>query len=242
MNTDPGDDIRSALSEIVTDLDVRLANKKIQLARVMSERRPRTRPEADRQAAVIGEALAEFDALGADKKPPAVVREAAWLLAHLDVLKEQMDTLPGGPMVVRFKGCKRCRMNDFTPVFTYEWPNGDVWVWNIDRAMDVLRENRPRPLVAVPVDDAKAILAKNEIDPAHVPHVDPNQAGIAVELAVGDHKELVLIDGNHRMARCVEMNQPFKVWVLDEAESGRCLIRKNGFVDVDGFKGVVFAE
>ncbi len=58
---------------------------------------------------------------------------------------------------------------------------------------------------------------------AHIDHVDPSVPGIAGQRLGG----ICLMDGNHRARRCLRDGLPFSVYVLDLAESTRCLIHSD---------------
>src|SRR5439155_17198266 len=65
--------------------------------------------------------------------------------------------------------------------------------------------------------------------PAHVDHVDPKYPGIISHVWYADPagEDLhghVLIDGNHRAARCLRDGLPYFAYVLSECESREILL------------------
>jgi hypothetical protein len=65
----------------------------------------------------------------------------------------------------------------------------------------------------------------------HVAHVDSTRPGIIahVQCEADDGEVIkahVLIDGNHRAARCLQLNRPFTAFLLTEEESQSILLRK----------------
>ncbi len=118
--------------------------------------------------------------------------------------------------------CAECQQKQRLPrVFTFERNDGQVFTWAIDLAIKFCGDGRvPFP---VPLQDLETILAVNEINPAHLEHVDPNIPGIACTCDANDGCPLlVLIDGSHRAAQCLKERRPFLVYLLTEEESLRC--------------------
>ncbi len=84
----------------------------------------------------------------------------------------------------------------------------------------------------VELDDesVRASVHYSEIDAEHVLHVNTAYPGIIAHIfyrtADGDEVQAhLLIDGNHRAARCLQENQPYFAYLLSEEESRAIVIR-----------------
>lgn len=103
------------------------------------------------------------------------------------------------------------------------------WVFDVDRARKLVSDGRqPIELSAA---DLEFCVETTRIHWMHVPHVDVQYPGIMAHVwhTHADGRRThghVLIDGNHRAARCLMMGRPFYIYVLSEAESRRILLRE----------------
>jgi hypothetical protein len=97
----------------------------------------------------------------------------------------------------------------------------DRHFFNVDRAKGIVAHGR----TAIPISTATVLrlLAVNEYDVAHLPHVDPGKPGI-LALRFGG---LVLLDGIHRAACCIRDNKSFSAYMLDHEESQSCIVRED---------------
>jgi hypothetical protein len=97
----------------------------------------------------------------------------------------------------------------------------DRHFFNVDRAKGIVTDGR----TAVPISAGTVLrlLAVNEHDVAHLPHVDPGTPGI-LALRFGG---LVLLDGIHRAACCIRDNKSFRAYMLDHEESQTCIVRED---------------
>lgn len=104
--------------------------------------------------------------------------------------------------------------------------------WNVSKAKRLVSDGRTP--IAQPVDVLKAAFSREEQLPTgeivtllgfyvhaeHVAHVDPDSPGIAA-FALDSY---ILIDGHHRVARCLQLGRPtFDVYFLTKKESDAVL-------------------
>lgn len=106
---------------------------------------------------------------------------------------------------------------------------GRNFVFDVERANQLARDGREP--VEVEEASARTSVEMSRICEAHVGHVDPSRPGIIAHVqCLADDGELikghVLIDGNHRAARCLELARPFFAFLLTEEESAAILLRK----------------
>lgn len=86
-----------------------------------------------------------------------------------------------------------------------------------------------REAVEVEEDSVRASVHDSVIHDAHIDHVDPSFPGIIAHVfyrteegeSVQAH---VLIDGNHRAARCLREGRPYHAYLLTEEESRAILL------------------
>lgn len=102
------------------------------------------------------------------------------------------------------------------------------WVYDVDRARKLVSDGREA--VALETSDVKYLVNDSRIHEEHINHVNTKYPGIIAHLW-GPQKDgevvhgHVLIDGNHRAARCLRDKIPFRAYLLTEAESERILLR-----------------
>ena len=106
---------------------------------------------------------------------------------------------------------------------------GRNFIFDVDRAIEIVQDGRE----PVELDDrsVRVSVEMSRIREEHVPHVDWKRPGIIAHVrCLADDGEVikgqVLIDGNHRAARCLELNQPYFAYLLTEQESEAILLRK----------------
>ncbi|QDS98883.1 hypothetical protein [Adhaeretor mobilis] len=106
---------------------------------------------------------------------------------------------------------------------------GKNYIFDVQRAMELVQDGREPTEVE---DESVRLSVKNSwIDDVHVTHVDPTKPGIIAHVFAkaddgDDIHAHVLIDGNHRAARCLQLEKPYFAYVLTEQESKDILIRK----------------
>lgn len=123
--------------------------------------------------------------------------------------------------------CPRCRV--MFPVYVYTVPPGypleGEHAWNVTRAIEISC-SKPREIRLVPRENTRRIVERNGpdgIEAGHLDHVDPAFPGIAVPfLDETGGPVMIIIDGNHRAARCIRDNLDFYVYYLDLQESEAC--------------------
>lgn len=119
--------------------------------------------------------------------------------------------------------CQRCRGGRETYLYldrTYEF--------DVDRARKLVEDGREP--VEVEDDSVRASVEHSDIDDDHVLHVNPAYPGIIAHIfyRTADGTEVqahLLIDGNHRAARCLKDQRPFFAYVLSEEESRSIVVR-----------------
>lgn len=103
-----------------------------------------------------------------------------------------------------------------------------AWVYDVDHARRIVSDGREA--VEIEPDDVAYCVDNSRIHEQHLDHVNPIYPGILAHLwgngqdGTIEHGHL-LIDGNHRAARCLRDKLPFKAYVLSEEESERILLR-----------------
>jgi len=96
----------------------------------------------------------------------------------------------------------------------------DRYFFNVDKAKKIVSDGRPP--ITIPEATLKRMIAVNEHAPVHLAHVDVNRPGIMLQRFGG----LVLLDGIHRAAMCLEQGLAFQAYMLNYEESLACLIRQ----------------
>ncbi len=119
--------------------------------------------------------------------------------------------------------CPHCRSGAET--FSYL---GGAYLFDVDAARDLVGDGRE----PVEVDDASVRLSMDglKLVSEHVDHVNPAFPGIIAHVSFPDPsgevlRGHVLIDGNHRAARCLRDGRPFFAHLLSEPESEAVLLR-----------------
>jgi hypothetical protein len=87
-----------------------------------------------------------------------------------------------------------------------------------------------REPVEVDPDSVRESVEITTVDETHVDHVNPAYPGIITHVWFCDddgaeHHGHLLIDGNHRAARCLRDGRPFFAYVLTEDESRAVVLR-----------------
>lgn len=124
--------------------------------------------------------------------------------------------------------CSRCRRTERNRGETF-WCYNKTFIFDVDEARKLVAQPG-RELFELDEDDVAASIDRCEINEQHVAHVNPDIPGIVAHVYFRDDDGTVvhghrLIDGHHRATRCVQLNQPFQVYVLTEQESIDILIR-----------------
>jgi hypothetical protein len=134
-------------------------------------------------------------------------------------------TEPARPPEHPLPECCRKKLNG-GEVYRYFGRN---FVFDVDRANELIRDGR-QP-IEVEDESVRRSVELCRIREEHVAHVNPARPGIIAHVeCLADDGEVVkghvLIDGNHRAARCLELALPFYAYVLSEEESESILLRK----------------
>lgn len=103
-----------------------------------------------------------------------------------------------------------------------------AYVYDVDRARELVSDGRQA--VEMEVDDVAYCVDNSRIHEQHLDHVNTEFPGILAHLwgpgesGQWEHGHL-LIDGNHRAARCLRDGLPFSAYLLSEDESEAILKR-----------------
>ena len=115
--------------------------------------------------------------------------------------------------------CVRCRDAGGGQFYTYEFGDGRVWHFDVGLAARVALEH-PETLGLVAVADLLEHTRKNEVDEAHVHHVDETIPLLAVTLEVDGTLGAILIDGNHRLRKLAALGvTDVQVYVLNREQT-----------------------
>lgn len=103
-----------------------------------------------------------------------------------------------------------------------------IYLFDIDLARAIVNDGR-QPVELEP-DDVRHSVDNCRIYPEHLDHVNPKYPGIIAHIWYPEPDGTilhghVLIDGNHRAARCLRDSLPYFVCVLSEEESRQVLLR-----------------
>ena len=120
--------------------------------------------------------------------------------------------------------CRHCKSSS-SETFRYM---SKQYIYDVDRAREITSDGR-KP-VEVDPESVRYSVDNCRIHDDHVPHVNTTYPGIIAHLqyvtAAGERvKAHLLIDGNHRAARCLQLGIPYMAYVLTEAETKAVLIR-----------------
>jgi hypothetical protein len=104
----------------------------------------------------------------------------------------------------------------------------ELFVFNVDLANRLVADGR-EPVEVEEQSVRMSIAERADINSEHVPKVDPTRPGVIAHVQYrSETGELfaghVLIDGNHRAARCLELNRPFFAYLLTADESRAVLL------------------
>jgi hypothetical protein len=99
-------------------------------------------------------------------------------------------------------------------VFEYTVPDRGTLLFNIDAAKKAVADGRILRTVEIDRAEMEHIASRNLIRAEYVAAADHTQPGIAAPMLVDDEVIYILIDGNHRCARAVQINAPFFAHIL----------------------------
>lgn len=113
--------------------------------------------------------------------------------------------------------CKHCRSGE--EVFRYMQRR---YVFDVDLAREIANDGREP--VEVEEADVQFSVDSSRIYEEHVQHVNIKYPGIIAFIHyITEEGELItahlLIDGHHRAARCLQLNEPFFAFLLTQEES-----------------------
>lgn len=109
------------------------------------------------------------------------------------------------------------------------WYFHELYVFDVDKANELTADGR-EPVEVAEESVRMSLAERAKLTPEHIARVDPARPGIIAHVHYRtDEGEVfkghVLIDGNHRAARCLELDRPFFAYLLSEEESRDILIR-----------------
>ena len=119
--------------------------------------------------------------------------------------------------------CPHCRSGPET-----YWYMKHRYLFDVDLAREFVQDHRAP--VEVEEESVRQSVEWSVIHPEHIGHVKTQYPGIITHVwyPQPNGEELhghLLIDGNHRAARCLELGIPFFAHVLTEEESRRILLK-----------------
>jgi hypothetical protein len=104
---------------------------------------------------------------------------------------------------------------------------GTWYEFDVERAKEMVRDGRA-PAEVEP-ESVRESVENSRITDEHIDHVDPSIPGLIAHVWYTDEDGTVhghiLIDGNHRAARCLRDGRAFFAYVLTEEESRAILWR-----------------
>ena len=115
--------------------------------------------------------------------------------------------------------CSARRQKGTTEVYLIS-EGEDRYFFNVDKAKTMAMDGRPAIVIAE--STLRRMASVNDYSKLHLAHVDPGRPGIMVRRFGG----LVLLDGIHRVVRCLEEGRVFCAWMLNYQESLACLVRQ----------------
>ncbi len=123
--------------------------------------------------------------------------------------------------------CPHCRSGRET-----YWYMKHRYLFDVDLARRIVQDGRDP--MEVEEESVRLSVEDTVIYPEHVQHVNTIYPGIITHLWYPlDDGELVhghlLIDGNHRAARCLELGVPFFAHILTESESRQIVLKSPEF-------------
>ena len=124
----------------------------------------------------------------------------------------------------RGQTCRHCRSGAETFRFKHL---GQRFRFDVSLARKMVLDNRTP--VEVDEESIRLELEDTRIHKEHLLHVDTKYPGIIshVWFPINSHEEVhghLLIDGNHRAARCLELGIPYFAHILTEEESREILL------------------
>lgn len=149
----------------------------------------------------------------------------------------------GGSMEVL---CVKCLVNQMRAegrrdpgmqLFDFVTPHG-TYTWDVEKAISLvggqdglaerMRSGRFVDFDAGQLRDYLDHLQEDAVDYVHVNHVDASWPGVIAQAwdCRKGRPAAVLIDGNHRAARCYVDGRPFKAVILSWEESERCIVQR----------------
>jgi hypothetical protein len=125
--------------------------------------------------------------------------------------------------------CPHCLRKDGTEVYRYHL--GDGYEFDVEEARRLVGDGRGP--VEVEPESVQKCVEYSRIFESHLDHVNPSAPGLIAHIwYVTEDGETIhghlLIDGNHRAARCLRDGLPFFAHVLTEAESRAVLLHQPG--------------
>jgi hypothetical protein len=121
--------------------------------------------------------------------------------------------------------CPRCHTHGKNETY---WYLKHQYLFDVDLAREFVADGRSP--VEVSQASVRESVELSDICEEHIPHVDPTNPGIIAHVQlVTDSGEVLkghlLIDGNHRAARSLQIGRPFMAYLLSEDESRKILLK-----------------
>lgn len=119
--------------------------------------------------------------------------------------------------------CRHCKPGPETYFYMKQ-----RYLFDVTLARELVLDGREP--VEVDDDSVRQTLEETRIYAEHLPHVDTKYPGIICHVwyPLDNGEEIaghLLIDGNHRAARCLELGIPYFAYLLTEEESRQILLK-----------------
>jgi hypothetical protein len=95
-------------------------------------------------------------------------------------------------------------------------------IFDVPLAEQIVKE-KPRKVIALSRRELWHYARREEVKVRHLAHVDRSKPGIMGLVRIGGKIRRVLIEGHHRAYRCRLESETYRVFMLTESETARCL-------------------
>lgn len=115
--------------------------------------------------------------------------------------------------------CRICSQRELGGAEVYELQGqGGSSLFDVEKAKQIVSDGRRPELL--PPGTLALLLGASHYEEAHLAHVNPDSPGILAQRFNGPF----ILDGVHRVVRCVQQGKDFHAFVLSQQETLSCLI------------------
>ena len=118
--------------------------------------------------------------------------------------------------------CKRCLSQGTKELYQFDIPGGKTFIWDVVKAQRIVQADGREPWI---ITNANTLAPHGDVDEDHVEHVDASIPCLVTNIRHNDETTQTLIDGNHRLRKCLLHGLPFEAYMLTVEESSECLIK-----------------